>query len=142
MKFNRLINGFLILVAAVFLTALGFHIRTGATADSVAVLKTSGMTCGSCSQTITKTLESLKGVAATEVDVEGGWVIVGYDTKSIRPEDLAEKVTVSGFGSKIHQLLTPEQFRQITGRELGKAAGSGSGCCSGKSGRCGSAKQS
>jgi mercuric ion binding protein len=142
MKFSSIINSIIITVAAVFLVTLAFHVRTGATADSVAVLKTTGMTCGSCSSRITAALEAQKGVAVTEVDLEGGWVIVGYDTKAVTPRTLAEKVSGTGFGSDVHQVLTPVQFKQITGREIGTKAGNNSGCCGGKGGGCGSGKQS
>lgn len=135
---NRIVNIALVLVAATLLTLLALRVRVGATADSVAVLKTAGMTCGSCSGKITKALETMNGVAATEVDLEGGWVIVGYDTKTVKPEALAEKVNKAGFGSSVNMVLSPEQFKKMTGRDIGRKAGSGPGCCGG----CGSNKQS
>lgn len=138
---NKVVNSVFVVLVVVFLTVLAFHVRIGATADSVAVLKTAGMTCGSCSSRITKALEALKGVAATEVDVEGGWVIVGYDTKAVTPQVLAEKVTASGFGSSVHVVLTPEQFRQITGSDIGRKAAPSKGCCGGKGGGCGTKQQ-
>jgi periplasmic mercuric ion binding protein len=143
MKFNKIINSIIITVATVFLVTLAFYVRTGATADSIAVLKTSGMTCGSCSSKITAALEKQKGVAVTEVDVEGGWVVVGYDTKAVTPWILAEKVSSSGFGSKVHQVLTPEQFKQLTGRDIGRSTSPSGGCggC-GTNGGCGTKKQS
>ena len=142
MKFSNLVNSIIITVAVVFLVTLAFYVRTGATADSVAVLKTVGMTCGSCSSKITAALEKQKGVAVSEVDVEGGWVVVGYDTKAVTPLLLAEKVSDTGFGSKVHQIMTPEQFKQITGRAIGTKAGQNPGCCGGKGGGCGSNKKS
>jgi mercuric ion binding protein len=144
MKFSRLklVNGMIIVTAAVLLTVLAFRVKPGVSADSVAVLKTAGMTCGSCSKLISTGLETVKGVAITEVDVEGGWVIVGYNTKAVTPDALAEKVRESGFSSAVYAVLTPEQFKQTTGREIGKAAEQGSGCCGGKGGGCGSGKQS
>jgi mercuric ion binding protein len=144
MKFSGLkcANYMIIAAAVILLTVLALRVRTGAGADSIAVLKTSGMTCGSCSKLISSGLETVKGVAVTEVDVEGGWVIVGYNTKTVNPEILAEKVRKSGFSSAVYAVLTPEQFRQTTGREIGKAAVSGSGCCGGKSGGCNSGKRS
>lgn len=133
---NKVVNSIIILIAVIFLTVLAFHVRVGATADSIAVLKTTGMTCDSCSSKISKALESLNGVAVTEVDVEGGWVIVGYDTKDVKPEMLADKVKGVGFGSNVHMILTPEQFKQIAGRAIGEKAGSsggcGGGCCAKK----------
>lgn len=130
----------IILGAVVLLSVLALYVRVGATADSVAILKTRGMTCSSCSGKISNALEKLKGVAVTEVDVEGGWVVVGYETKTIKPEILAETVNGTGFASTVNQILTPAQFEQITGRVIGKNAASSSGCCSGKGGGCGSNK--
>ncbi|MBK5273566.1 MAG: heavy-metal-associated domain-containing protein [Desulfuromonadales bacterium] len=139
---NRMLNTALVLAALIFLSILAFNVRTGITADSVAVLKTAGMTCGSCSSKIIKALESQKGVTATEVDIDGGWVVVGYDTKTVKPEVLAEKVNSAGFGCSVHLVLTSEQFKQETGRDIGKKAAVGSGCCGGKGGGCKSDKQS
>lgn len=138
---NRIVNGVLVIAAATLLTLLAFYVRVGVTADSVAVLRTSGMTCSSCSGKITEVLQQVKGVAVTEVDVDGGWVLVGYDTRSVSPEVLAEKVTGSGFTSGVHRVLTPEQFRQITGRDIGRKAAAG-GCCGGKGGGCNSGRKS
>lgn len=142
MKFRNIINSILITTAAVFLVTLAFYVRTGATADSIAVLKTTGMTCGSCSNKITAALGEQEGVAVTEVDVAGGWVLVGYDTKAVTPWILAEKISGAGFGSNVHQVLTPEQFKQITGRDIGRKASSSGGCggCGTNGGGCGSNK--
>jgi len=139
---KRISTTLLVITAITVLALLALRVRIAATADSVAVLKTTGMTCGSCSSRITETLESLNGVAATEVDVEGGWVVVGYDTKAVKPEQLARKISATGFGSTVHQLLTPEQFRQITGRNIGQSAAPSKGCCGGTGGGCGTKKPS
>lgn len=136
------INIILILVAVTMLVMLAFRVRAGASADSIAVFRTTGMTCGSCSDKITKVLAREKGVAVTEVDVAGGWVVVGYDTKSVKPEILAAKIVGAGFGSKVQTVLTPEQFKQLMGREIGKSASAAAGCggC-GPNGGCGTKKQ-
>lgn len=139
---TEVLNIAMIGVAVTLLTLLAFSVRVGVTADSIVVLRTTGMTCGSCSSKITAALQGVKGVAVTEVDVEGGWVVVGYDTKEVKPEMLAEKVNGAGFVSGVHQILTPEQFKQITGRDIGKKIARASGCCGGKSGGCGTGKQS
>lgn len=132
---NKILNSAIILMAVMLLSVLAFYVKDGATADSVAVLRTSGMTCGSCSSKITAALGSLRGVASTEVDINGGWVIVGYDTAALKPETLAEKVKGAGFESSVHRVLTPEQFRQLSGKNIGQKNNAGSGCCG--SGRCG-----
>lgn len=141
MRTKNLLTTLLVVATVTLLTVLAFRVRIGATADSVAVLKTSGMTCGSCSTRISDALESLKGVAVTEVDVNGGWVIVGYDTKAVRPEALAEKVSRNGFGSNLYAVVTPEQFRQMTGRNIGQKAAASKGCCGSKGGGCGADRQ-
>lgn len=140
---NRIINVVILVSAVTFLSILAFYVKVGATADSVAVLRTTGMTCGSCASKISQALESLKGVAVTEVDVNGGWVFVGYDTTGIKPEALAEKVKETGYYSQVVEVVTPERFKQITGRDIGqKAAPSGGcgGCGSGNGGGCGANK--
>lgn len=133
----------LVLVAVAMLILLAFRVSIGATANSVAVLRTTGMTCGSCASKISQALESLKGVAVTEVDVNGGWVFVGYDTTGVKPEALAEKVKETGYYSQVVEVVTPERFKQVTGRDIGqKAAASGGcgGCGSGNGGGCGANK--
>jgi copper chaperone CopZ len=142
MNAKKISTSLLVLVAVAMLVLLAFRVSIGATADSVAVLQTTGMTCGSCSSKITKALEALKGVAVTEVDVQGGWVVVGYDTKSVKPDALAVQVSNTGFASNVHMILTPEQFKQITGRVIGQNAVPSKGCCGGKGGGCGSNKNS
>ena len=141
MRAKKISTFLLIITVVTMLVVLAFQVRIGATADSVAVLRTTGMTCGSCSDKITKALQGQKGVAVTEVDVAGGWVIVGYDTKTVGPEKLAQKVGEAGFGSNVYAVLTPEQFRQVTGRAVGKnSSAAGCGGC-GTKGGCGTQKQ-
>lgn len=137
MRKKNLFGACLVGLVVIMLAVLGFYVRVGATADSVVVLETKGMTCGSCSKKITTSLEKLKGVAVTEVDVEGGWVIVGYEKKSVQPGTLAQQVTKAGYGSNVYAVLTPDQFKEITGREVGQAATAGSGCGGCGSGGCG-----
>jgi periplasmic mercuric ion binding protein len=137
-KLKKFSTSFLVIATVTILLVFAFQVRIAATADSVAVLRTTGMTCSSCSSKVTSALQSLKGVAVTEVDVEGGWVVVGYDTKTVKPESLAEKVSGTGFNSKLAEVLTPEQFKQRTGRAIGQNTASASGCC-GKGG-CGTGK--
>lgn len=138
MKIKKASTTVLVIAAVAVLTVFAFRVRTAASADSVAVLKTTGMTCGSCSAKIKKTLESLPGVAAAEVDINGGWVVVGYDKKMVTPEKLAAQVKETGFPSMVTEVTTPEQFRKVTGRSVGQSD-QGPGCCGGKGG-CGANK--
>ena len=135
MKRKALINTLLIFAAVVVVVVCAFSVRTEASLDSVAVLRTFGMTCGSCAARIEKALKAERGVGAVNVDVGGGQVVVGYDSKCIRPERIAEKVTGTGYGSSILQVLTAEQYRTMTGRSVMAAAaggGCGGGCCPSK----------
>jgi len=143
MNKKRLSTALLLFTSVSLLVVLAFRVSIGATADSVAVLRTTGMTCGSCASKISQALEALKGVAVTEVDVNGGWVFVGYDTTGVKPEALAEKVKETGYYSQVVEVVTPERFKQITGWDIGqKAAPSGGcgGCGSGNGGGCGANK--
>jgi periplasmic mercuric ion binding protein len=132
----------LVVTVVTMLVVLAFRVRVGTTADAIAVLQTTGMTCGRCSSTITSALEQERGVAASEVDVAGGCVIVCYDSKTVKAEVLAQKVTEAGFGSKVYAVQTPAQFKQATGRDFGKTASEYKGCggCGTKSG-CGTQQQ-
>jgi len=132
---HKALNISLVLAVVLILVVAAFYVRVGATADAVVVLKTSGMSCSSCVASVSKALQSEKGVAATEVDLMGGWVIAGYDSKQVAPEKLAQKVTATGFGSKVQAVLTPEQFRKTVGHDVGRLQEEG-GCCGAK-GCCG-----
>lgn len=142
MNAKRITTMLLVMAVVSLLVMFAFRIKVAATVDSVVLLKTSGMSCGSCSRNITTALETLKGVAVSEVDVEGGWVMVGYDHRLVTPELLAEQVKAAGFGSSIAQVVTPEQFKQITGRTIGQKAVTRKGCCGVMGSGCGTSKQS
>lgn len=129
---NKILNSCLLLVVLVILGVCAFFVRIGATADSVVVLKTSGMTCGACISKVSKALQTERGVAATEVDLAGGWVIAGYDSKQVAPERLAQKVAATGYASTVQTVLTPEQFRKLAGRDVGKQSAATGGCCGGE----------
>jgi copper chaperone CopZ len=128
---KNFINISLIVIAVAFLALLALRVRAVAAIDSVAVLNTAGMTCKSCADRVNKSLQGIKGVAATEVDLEHGRVIVGYDTRAVKPEILTENVKKAGFDSTLQEVVTPERYRQITGRDVGTGGTTRPGCCSG-----------
>ncbi|MDR3579910.1 MAG: heavy metal-associated domain-containing protein [Oryzomonas sp.] len=128
---KNFINISLIVIAAAFLTLLALRGRAGAAIDSVAVLNTAGMAGRSCADRINKTLQGIKGVATTEVDLDHGRVIVGYDTRTVKPEILTENVKKAGFDSTVQEVVTPERYRQVTGRDVGTSDAARPGCCSG-----------
>ena len=133
MKLNlfNTINLTIVSATVCLLAVLAFRVQTGNTADSVAVLKTSGMTCGGCADTITSALKKQSGVAVAEVDVANGLVVVGYDTKKVTPTDLEQTVSGSGYASSVARVMPPEEFRRLAGRNVGQEAGRGQGCCGG-----------
>ena len=129
---RKIINTFLIVSAGAVLVALAFIVRVRATADTVAVLKTSGITCGSCVPGIEKALQLKKGVTSVEVDVDSGWVVVGYDSRKIKPKSIASTLSASGYPSGVAEVLGIERYKQITGQDIGVKSGSigcGGGCC-------------
>lgn len=128
---KKIVNICLVVAAAVILVVFGLYVRIGATADAVVVMKTSGMACGSCMATVSKVLQSEKGVAATEVDLEKGIVVAGYDSKQVSAEKLARVVSAAGFASQVQAVLTPEQFGKVSGHNVGRLA-TGQGCCGSK----------
>lgn len=140
MKGSKIFTIALIVAVATLLVVLAFKVNIGATTDSIVILQTTGMTCGSCSSTITTALGATKGVAVTEVDVNGGWVIVGYETKTIKPEAIAEKITKTGFGSTVYRVLSPEIFKELTGRSIGQNQAGKCGSCSKNGSGCGGNK--
>lgn len=129
---RKILNILLIGVIAVVLVAFAFTVRVRASVDSYVVLKTAGMTCGSCSDKISRVLQKEKGVATVKVDVDQGVVVVGYDSKAQRPEVFAERVTGIGYGSRVMGVLSPEQYQKIAGGAA-SAQQPGCACCSKKS---------
>lgn len=100
----------------------------GVKADSVAILKSQGVTCGSCAGKIEKALKEKPGVSSVEVDVDAGRVIVAYDSRAAKPEALAETVTGLGYGSSILQAMSAEQYRAATGRAAAAQTPKAAGC--------------
>jgi len=131
MNRSRMITTMIACSVVVLLAYISFHVRSATAATAVAVLKTSGMTCGSCSEKISDALKNVKGVTHTEVDLGGGYVIIGFDDALTSPESLAQQVSKTGYNSTVQKVLTPAQFREISGRELGRLARAdgGCGCC-------------
>lgn len=130
MERKKLANLFLVVLALVVVAIFAFAVRLEAAADAVVVLKANGMTCGSCAGRIEKALKERPGVASVEVDVEAGQVVVGYDSKLAEPGKLASGVTGIGFGCSVLQVMTAEEYRAATGKEMGgRPVKGGCGCC-------------
>lgn len=132
LKKRNAVNSLLILAAVLVVGIFAFSVRLEASANSVAILRAHGMTCGSCASKIEQSLRGAQGVASVQVNVSGGEVVVGYDSNRVRPEAIAERITGSGYGCSIIQVLTPEQYAAVTGRNIAavrQGGGCGGGCC-------------
>lgn len=125
---GKVVNIVLVLAVVVMLGLFAFSVRISPTADNVAVLRTAGMTCGGCVTDIEKALRAKKGVAAVEVDLNGGWVIVCYDTKKIMPDAISATVAGAGYRNMVTELMNVKQFRAKTGRDPVAMAARQSGC--------------
>ena len=131
MKKRNVINIVLLLAVIALLMTGAVFVRIRPAADRVAVLSAAGMTCDRCGSAIERALQAKKGVAAVEIDVEGGRVIVAYDSKTTNPAVISSTVGCLGYRNSIADCLSSEQFRKLTGRDPGmngQAAGCG-GCC-------------
>ena len=62
------------------------------------VLKVTGMTCGGCASSVTKSLRAVRGVRQVAVSVPRGEATVEFDEASTSPEDLRQAVTRAGYG--------------------------------------------
>lgn len=129
MNKNRLLTGMIVFAVLSMVAYISFHVTIVTAANSVAILKTDGMTCLSCSEKIRAALKRVKGVAACEVNMEDGRLVVGFDNQAISADELATRISSIGFKSCVEQQLTPEQYQQLTGRELDGAAGGSCKCC-------------
>jgi copper chaperone CopZ len=67
--------------------------------DTVVLLQTRNMTCGSCSQQISQALSKQPGIATVGVDVSAGIVEVQFDSRKATPVSIANAVSNLGFAS-------------------------------------------
>ena len=61
------------------------------------ILNVDGITCGHCVDTIKEAVEILDGVFSVDVDIEKKQVVVEFDEKMAKPEDLIDKIEEVGF---------------------------------------------
>ena len=61
------------------------------------ILYVDGITCEHCADAIKKTVGILVGVFSVDVDIEKKQVVVEFDEKLAKPEDLIDKIEKVGF---------------------------------------------
>ncbi len=79
-----------------------------------AQFRVAGMTCGGCTNSVTKALKAVNGVADVNVSLSDSQATVQYDEKLTSPEQLKSAVIKAGYGVDI--LNTNQQAQ-------------GKGCC-------------
>ncbi len=134
MKKRSVVNIALLLTVIALLVAGALFVRIRPTADRVVVLSAAGMTCDRCGSAIERALRGKKGVAAVEIDVKGGRVIVAYDSKTTDSAAISTTVGCLGYRNSVANCLSVEQYRKLTGKEPGSNGQAGCGVC------CGSGK--
>ena len=65
------------------------------------VLNVDGITCEHCVKTIKEAIVNLVGIFSVEVNIEKKQVIIEFDEKQAKPEDLIDKITEAGFGVRM-----------------------------------------
>ena len=61
------------------------------------ILNVNGITCENCVDTIKEAVGILVGVLRVDVDIEQKQVVVEFDEKLAKPEDLIDKIEKIGF---------------------------------------------
>jgi copper chaperone CopZ len=134
MKIGPVEKVLIVLSVLVVMGSFAFAINAMPKPDTVAVLKTLNMTCGSCAGSIEKTLSERPGVDSVSVDVAAAQVVVIYDARQTSSQDLAGAVTAAGYPSGVVRELSLEHYREITGqngldKKPLKKSGCGKECC-------------
>ena len=62
------------------------------------IIKVTGMTCGGCTNTITRALVAIDGVHNVNVSLAGGEAKVDFDENLTSPEMLVAAVQEAGYG--------------------------------------------
>jgi periplasmic mercuric ion binding protein len=118
MEERNKINLLLVTAAVLVIVVFAFSVRLEASADRVTVLKADGITCASCVAAINKALAAEQGVASVSVEEAAGRVVIGYDSSAVAPEALAKRVTAAGFGCRVIQTQTAEEYRKSSGSAI------------------------
>ncbi|MHB8811145.1 MAG: heavy-metal-associated domain-containing protein [Desulfobulbaceae bacterium] len=114
MKNRKLENMILALTVFLVLEIFAFAIHVRPTADQVAVVKATGINFGVIAD-IEESLYAKQGVVTVEVNPDEGWVIVGYDSKSVQLTEIASIIAKTGYEITFVETFGVEKFRAING---------------------------
>lgn len=81
-------------------------------------MNVSGMTCGGCTNTVTRALQAIPGVSDVNVSLSPGQATVKYDENLTSPMQLKSVVTGAGYGVGMPD---PKSAQPAKGKD---------GCCS------------
>jgi len=123
-----------VVVALAAVVAVGYSLSgKKAVPDSVAVITTTGMSCGGCAGKVKDALMEQKGVTAVNVDLASGRVSALIDSHQANPAALAAKITELGYRSTLASVVPASDFKKVDGSNAGQAADQakkgGYGCC-------------
>ena len=62
------------------------------------ILKVTGMTCGGCSSTVTRTLKAMPGVDDVKVSLPAGEATVQYDERLTSRDQMKTAIVGAGYG--------------------------------------------
>jgi copper chaperone CopZ len=62
------------------------------------ILKVTGMTCGGCTSTVSRTLKSMPGVDDANVSLSAGEATVQYDERVTSPDKMKSAMEGAGYG--------------------------------------------
>jgi copper chaperone len=65
------------------------------------VITVAGMTCGGCSDKVTKALKETEGVNGADVCFKSGSATIQYEAKTTTPDQLVQVITTSGFKASL-----------------------------------------
>lgn len=122
-----------VVIALLATAGAGFALKEkvpAVTPDSVVILQSKGVSCGSCAGRIENALLAEPGVAAVEVDVDSGRVIVAIESKSVPPQRVAGTVTGLGYASTVVETRPISEYKtQTAPKEKPAQSGGCGGCC-------------
>jgi copper chaperone len=65
------------------------------------VINVAGMTCGGCSDKVTKALKGTEGVNSATVSFKSGSATIRYEAKTTTPDQLVQVIMTSGFKASL-----------------------------------------